>query len=228
MVNSKVAVVFGSTGGMGGQIVAYFRDQRYHLGMFSKSQTDYSDACTLAKSGDAAEYREVENFLVAIETKFKKVDVVIFAIGSVAICMRESYAANVISLHNVLMLTGLIFPEAKVFVIGSQRSQIPNYENMTYCVNKAAVDMLVLTMRQQFPTLKITLIRPGFVDTPLYKENSKVPYTKDGIPFPVTTPGDIAKLILGFLQLSEGAHITEVNIGEPLRERKDLKWRPRV
>jgi hypothetical protein len=44
----------------------------------------------------------------------------------------------------------------------------------------------------------------------------------------VTTPGDIAKLILGFLQLSEGAHITEVNIGEPLRERKDLKWRPRV
>jgi len=227
MVNSKVAVVFGSTGGIGSQIVAHFRELNYNLGLFSRSQKDYSDNFTLAKSGDATYYQEVENFFVDLQMKFKRVDVVVIAIGSTTPIKGDSYAINVLSLDHILGVTGLLFPEARVFVIGSQRSQIPNHENMTYCINKAAVDMLILTMRQQFPTLKITLIRPGFVDSPIYGKDSKIPY-KNGERYPVTTPGDIATLILSCLQLSEGAVITEVNIGELLRERKDLEWRPRV
>ena len=225
----KVAVVFGSTGGIGRKVVAQFRDEGYRLGLFSTSETPHQDAYTTAWKGDASRIENVETFLRNVENKFHTLDVVVFSVGSLTENLQDSYTANVVTLANVLEVLGDHFPDTSVFVISSLRSLHPG-KNTAYCSSKAAVEMVVKCAREQFPQLRITVIRPGFVNTPLYGDQSRVPY-KDGEPYPVVEPQDIAKIISFITQLQEassGALVEDISVGEVLGERKDLTWRSRM
>ena len=225
----KVAVVFGSTGGIGQKVVAQLRAEGYRLGLFSTSEVSYQDAYTIAMKGRASRIGNVETFLHTVRNKFSALDVVVFSIGSPTENLQDSYTTNVITLQNVLKVLGDQFSGTSVFVISSLRALHPG-ENTAYCSSKAAMEMVVKCARELLPQLKITLIRPGFVNTPLYGNQSRVPY-KDGEPYPVVEPQDIAKIISFIIQLQEassGALVEDISIGEVLGERKDLIWRSRM
>jgi NAD(P)-dependent dehydrogenase (short-subunit alcohol dehydrogenase family) len=221
----KVAVVFGSTGGIGSEVVFSFQRKGYKLVLFSTSEYQYESDTTLAIQGDIASRGLVQEVLHRALKKFGCIDVVVFAIGTVSQYLEEALQINTIGLSSVLTAVGDVGFPISVFVIGSQRSREPSLHS-SYCTSKAAAEMVVKCARRRSPHLRIILLRPGFVDTPMYKENSQLPYMDDQ-PYPVTQPSDIAKTIHYILDLSPGAVIEEITLGELLGDRKDLTWRPR-
>ena len=170
-----VAVIFGSTGGIAHAVSHLFWEKGYDLALFSTSQLTYEDDCVLARAGDASLESDVREFLSDVEKKFGSIGVVVFAVGSPVTDLPSSHRANVVTLYNVLEAMGQK-SATPIFVIGSLRSGTPG-RNVAYCVSKAGVEMAVACEKKRFPHLNVTLLRLGFTNTPLYKEESQLPFT---------------------------------------------------
>lgn len=221
-----VMVVFGSTGGIGSAVAGHFGSMNYELALFSTSQKEFENDRTLAVCGSAIDGNIVAMFLDRVIAKFGRIDAVVFTIGSVCRDLLNSYSANILTLHNVLESVRCLSFQPVVFVIGSLRSRIlAGTTNVAYCTSKAAVDVMVDMYRLLYQGMKISLIRPGFVNTGVYGDESVLPYYPNGDRYPVVEPSDIARIIE--FEISLGVLIPTVEVGELLGNKLGLTWRKR-
>jgi len=208
----KTAVIFGASGGIGKVIQ---QKLQYHF-------------VTRTKRVDVTNEKEV----VAYAKELKSVDVVIYCVGKIISNSIETtnindfkniFDINVFGAVNVTKVMLPIMTKNGHFIfISSLRALESSKNKAAYCSSKAALDMFANVLRKE-AGIKVTIVRPGYVDTDIYGEEQLYPYsTITGDRMKVLLPKDVADMVLLALQLGT---IKEINIGEVYGERPDICFR---
>jgi len=238
MVNKKTALVFGSTGGIGSVVVDFFKCWKYQLGLFSRHQPTCQKKKTISCSGDVRSAEQVQKFVEDVISQFGRIDVVVNCVGIIESAtiqetttarFEEIWRTNTVGTFNILKAVYNTLVQQKfghVFLISSLRSHIPGKGKAAYCASKAGMNALadVFRLETESANIRTTVINPGFVDTDWYGEDTQRPYYGQN-PIPITQPQDIVEAIQFILDLSPGAYVNEVNIGEVFGGREGIQWK---
>lgn len=232
MIDKKIAVVFGATGGIGTAISNTLRLLGYDLALSSLSIDPVSNDSTFAQKVDIRNLEGVNRFVSKVLEKFKKINVVVVAVGTpITMFIQEmepkdldnAFSLYVQGLFNVVkaVLPAMIFQKSGYIVnVGALRALRSSKQKAAYCSTKAAALMFMNVLRDEVKDfgIKITTINPGFTDTLFHGSNSRRPFLckSNGLleKLPITLPSDIAKTVSFLLSLSKGATVEELNVGE--------------
>lgn len=118
-------------------------------------------------------------------------------------------------LNNLLSVNAISFvelckklklkPNSNIIAIGSLYSLFTKENRIQYTMSKHALYGAVKTLALEKSTLniKVNMISPGFVDTPLTRQNNteeRINYLNENIPLSLTNPWEIANLCLYLIQ----------------------------
>jgi len=212
----KKVVIFGASGGIGKEIVKTLSSSDYEI---LKERVDVTNA------------EDISKYIKEI----RDVDIMIYCVGKMDVQniheisindFKSIFDVNLFGAFNVAKALIPVMRENGHFIfISSLRALEPCKSRAAYCSSKAALDMFVRVLQKEID-IKITIIRPGYVDTDLHKGNQKYPYSKKtGKRLKVTQPRDIAEAVLFVLRMSKESSIKELNIGQTYGDLSDVYFR---
>jgi NAD(P)-dependent dehydrogenase (short-subunit alcohol dehydrogenase family) len=118
-------------------------------------------------------------------------------------------------LNNLLLVNTISFvelckklklkPNSNIIAIGSLYSLFTKENRIQYTMSKHALYGAVktLALEKSISNIKVNMISPGFVDTPLTRQNNteeRINYLNENIPLGLTDPWEIANLCLYLIQ----------------------------
>lgn len=205
----KEAIVTGASGGIGEAVVRELEQHNYIVHPVNRSICDVGDKGA------------IDRFV----SKISRVDLLVNCAGLSHLGEIESInEEDLQTRYEVNVLGTLRFCKAVLPLMKKQQGgyiiNIGSLRGIECCPGKAVYSMSKFAVRAFSNTLglevrkygiKVTCINPGFVYTDLIKFRIK----EEGLkPTDIVQPSDIAKTILYLTELSKGAYISELNIGE--------------
>ena len=236
-LDDKVAIVTGATSGMGKQIAALMaregarlvlggRDRERGESVLEQIRSERGEAVFVP--GDVGNLETNERLVAAAENSFGSLDVLVanagtLGLGSVTEVAVEAWHDTLATnLHAVFYLLRLGIPKmgekgGTIVINGSIAAHKGFPDHAAYCASKGALVSLVRQVAIDYgPSVRINLLCPGPVDTPLLRDSAKA------FPEPqlavseaaqrtlrkrLGTPDDVAKAAL-FLACSDSDWIT--------------------
>jgi NAD(P)-dependent dehydrogenase (short-subunit alcohol dehydrogenase family) len=160
---------------------------------------------------DVADGYAVGQAVMALNGDMDAVDLWVYAIGDIAFTkvadlsptdwtriLNANLNGAFLALHHSLPL---LAPDAHLVFIGALTEQLQLPRLAAYAAAKAGLEAFVAVLRKEDRKRKVTLVRPGAVDTKFW-ERGPATLPKDHL-----QPGDVAKAILTAYQEGETGQI---------------------
>lgn len=237
-LNEKTAIVTGATSGMGKAIAVLFaaegacvvlsgRDRS--RGEAAVREIESKGGRALFVEGDISQLETNARLIRAAQDQFGRLDVLVpnaaaLGLGSVTEVPLETWESTIATnLHSVFYLLRLGIPEMQKtgggsIVVNGSIAAVKGFPNhAAYCASKGALVALVRQVAIDYgPAIRINLLHPGPVDTPLIWNSVQAFGEPEAIIAKVASntligrlgqPEDIAKAAL-FLASDDSAWIT--------------------
>jgi NADP-dependent 3-hydroxy acid dehydrogenase YdfG len=221
---TDVAVITGAAGGIGSAVAVRLFAEGYSLGLIDVDMPPGGSDRRLCLRCDVTKCEEVRNAIQEVLARFGKIDVLVNCAGRSHLGtidqltlddLDQVYSVNVRGTFNV---TKAVLPHMRerrsgyIINMGSMRGLECSAGKAAYCVSKFAVRAFskVLGLEAREHGVKVTVINPGFVQTPLIRHRVE----EEGLrPADLTQPEDIARTVVYLLGLSPGASVDELALG---------------
>lgn len=200
MENQKTAMVWGAYGGIGKALVEKLNSDGWRVVAVGRNQPPDDVPAHLTLEADACDEFAVKSAVMTASQEFNQIDLWIYAAGDITFVPVQKMTLDVWQRILNNNLTGayltarhslpLLAPDAHLFFLGavSERLRLPGLA--AYAAAKAALEAFADSLRKEERKRKVTVVRPGAVDTPLWQ---KVPMT---LPKHYATPEKVAERIL--------------------------------
>lgn len=195
------AVIWGAAGGLGQALVAALRAEDWQVHAVTRSPSAAVVALTPhCYEADVADAQSVQRTVQAIAMETSDVALAIYAVGDIASLKLEALTpADFARILNA-NLTGayltahyslpLLTAEAHFMFVGAviERLKLPGLS--AYVAAKAGLEAFTDTLRKEERKRRVTLVRPGAVNTPFW---AKVPFR---MPAGALAPAELAQRML--------------------------------
>ncbi len=213
----RAVLVTGGTGGIGGAVAGELRRRGARCWTGSRRLTDDPDARTLRL--DVRDERSIATAIDAITARDGRLDDAVLAHGGgrfadVAaldpVAIRDDLDEHVVGTLRLLRrLRGALGRDGSIVIVGSIAATRAFPGCGSYGAAKAAQRMLALVAAEEFRAdgIRVTLVHPGAVDTPLWDGREESFDRARMMPAAALAP-----LIADLLETPPGAHVTEVTV----------------
>jgi NAD(P)-dependent dehydrogenase (short-subunit alcohol dehydrogenase family) len=196
----STALIWGASGGIGRALVEQLRTKNWTVAAVSRHPGDLADLTPHRYAADVADDFSVRQGVYAIAQDLPEVDLWVYAAGDIAsskvaemdvAAWQRILAANLTGAYLTTHHSAPILAEqAHLVYIGaySEKLRLPGLS--AYAAAKAGLEAFVEALAKEERRRRITLVRPGAVDTPLW---SKMPVR---MPRSAATPDAVAGQIL--------------------------------
>jgi NAD(P)-dependent dehydrogenase (short-subunit alcohol dehydrogenase family) len=196
----KTAMIWGANGGIGRALVTTLSSQGWTVVAIARESAELEGLATHVLEADVSRPHDVESAVLAAGYEVEAVDLWIYTAGDITASRVDEMTPEAWQRILDANLTGaflaahysmpLLAPEAHMFFLGavSERMQMPGLA--AYAAAKAGLEALAEVWRKEARKQRVTVVRPGAVETPLW---SKVPFR---MPANALAPGDVAERIL--------------------------------
>lgn len=222
---SRTVLVVGATSGVGRATALLLAEQGARLVLLSRSPSTLADTaaecgargaetCTVV--ADVADADQVDAAFAAAVARFGTVDAVVHSAATLAYGRFEDVPAEVFdaALATTLRGTANLARAAlrqfraqdghgSLVVVGSLLGKIATPYMSSYVVPKWGVHALVRTLQietRDTPGIRISLVSPGGVDTPVYDQAGSYLGRHGRPPPPVDSPERVARAIVATLE----------------------------
>lgn len=237
-LTGKVAVVTGGNSGIGLATAKRFREEGAKVAITGRDQKTLDEAVktiggdVLAVRADVSKVADLERFFKAISEKFGKVDV-LFAnagVGKFAPVSEstegqfdEMFGINVKGVYfTIQKALPLLNDGASIIINSSVVSEIGFAGASIYSATKAAIRSFARTLTAELISrgIRINVVSPGPIQTPIFQRNGFTPAQIDEIAQVLVSrvpmkrfgkPEEVADTVL-FLATPESSYITGVDI----------------
>lgn len=195
----KKIIIWGSEGGIGRAVLEKFQSEGWQAAALARELSPASRAAEWSAEADFSQADEMDRAGVWLREEVGQADVMIYSAGDIA---SEKIAGgdarrwqqildnNLTGIYHSLRVSlPLLGESGHIFLMGavSERLRLPGLS--AYAAAKAGVEALAIALSKEERTRKVTVVRPGAVDTPLWK---KVPFKK---PSSAAAPSKVAARI---------------------------------
>ena len=196
----STALIWGASGGIGRALVQRLHAEHWTIGAVSRHPDDLADLTPHRYAADVADEFAVRQAVYAIAQDLPEVDLWIYAAGDIvaskvaemdAVAWRRILDANLTGAYLTTHHSAPILAEqAHLVYIGaySEKLRLPGLS--AYAAAKAGLEVFVEALAKEERRRRVTLVRPGAVDTPFW---SKMPVR---MPRSAAAPDAIAGQIL--------------------------------
>ena len=176
----KNAFVWGAGGGIGRSLVAQLIEQQWTVIAVARNSASLSELTPHTLDADVASAYDVEVAVQAASQIVSEVNLWIYAVGDIAsvqvadmspVAWQQILGANLtgafLATHFSLPL---LAPDAHLLYIGavSERLRLPGFA--AYGAAKVGLEAFAEALRKEQRTRKVTVVRPGAVDTPFWEK----------------------------------------------------------
>jgi len=203
----KTALIWGAGGGIGRAIISQLAKENWKILAAGRHLESFRDLTEYVYNGELSDAFSVQSAVTAISQEVNEVDLWVYTAGDIT-SLRVN-EMNPLDWQRILQanLTGafltthfswpLFSEQTHLFYLGavSERMRLPGLS--AYAAAKAGLEAFAEVVRKE-SRRKVTVVRPGAVDTPFW---SKVPFN---LPAHHQTAGDVAGLIIQ--AYAEGHH----------------------
>jgi len=184
-------ILWGSEGGIGRALLTEFKDQGWEAAAVAREITSVSTRADWTFEADFRRAGEVDEVAGALRGLNLGFQVYIFAGGDIASLpvgkadpadWQRILDNNLTAAYQTLRASlPLLAEDAGIFLMGavSERLQLPGLS--AYAAAKAGLEALAVSVAKEERRKRITVVRPGAVDTDLWE---KVPFNKPAHTFP--------------------------------------------
>ena len=237
-LEGKAAIVTGATRGMG-EAVAYtfaregasviLSGRNEERGNAVKEKIRKQGGEAIFVKGDVSSYDTNQTLVQTCRDNYGTIDIIVCSAGMMGLgkltelnpeTWNKTIATNLTAIYYLTSLGISIMQEngnGSIVIIGSIASQKVFPGHPAYCASKGALTQLTKQIALDYgPEVRINLLNPGQVDTPLLQESTKafpnpetiIEETRQNIPLKrLGDPEDIAKATL-FLASDDASWIT--------------------
>jgi NAD(P)-dependent dehydrogenase (short-subunit alcohol dehydrogenase family) len=195
----KTALILGAGGGIGKAITARLAQENWQVLAAGRHMDVIEEFTPYTYDCDFSDEFSLQSAMVEISQEASQVDLWVYAAGDIVSCWikelrpaewQRILQANLIGAYLATHFSLPILAEdAHLFYLGavSERMQLPGLS--AYAAAKAGLEAFAEVVRKE-SRRKVTVVRPGAVDTPFW---GKIPFKLP--PHPLT-PEDVAARIL--------------------------------
>jgi NAD(P)-dependent dehydrogenase (short-subunit alcohol dehydrogenase family) len=195
----KKAIIWGSEGGIGQAIVEKFLAEGWQVAALARDLSSSSQSADWSYQADFSQSGDMDQAGAWLQSTLEEADVMIYAAGDIASQKvaegdpqrwEQIIDNNLTGIYHSLRVSLPILSETgHIFLLGavSERLQLPGLS--AYAAAKAGLEALAVSLSKEERKKKVTVVRPGAVDTPLWE---KVPFKK---PSHTYSPAQIADKI---------------------------------
>jgi NAD(P)-dependent dehydrogenase (short-subunit alcohol dehydrogenase family) len=195
----KKVIIWGSEGGIGQAIVQKFSDEGWQVAALAREFSSFSQGVAGSFSADFSKTEDMDRAGLWLRENLGEAEVLIYAAGDIASQKiaegdpqrwQQILENNLIGLYqSVRVSLPLLTETSHIFFLGavSERLQLPGLS--AYAAAKAGVEALAVSLSKEERKKKVTVVRPGAVDTALW---DKVPFKK---PAHTYSPEQVAERI---------------------------------
>ncbi|MCO5186940.1 MAG: SDR family NAD(P)-dependent oxidoreductase [Anaerolineae bacterium] len=174
----KTALVWGATGGIGRAVTELLLTTGWQVVAFSRQPQHLDGIATFSFEANFANPASVDHALYNAALMIDEADLFIYTAGDIAQAKVENMDSAEWQRIIDANLTGpyltthaslpLLTPDAHLFFIGaiSERLQLPSLSS--YAAAKAGLEAFAATLAKEQRKRKVTVVRPGAVDTPFW------------------------------------------------------------
>ena len=220
-LKNKVAIVTGSSKGLGVSIVEKLLEQGVFVAGFSRSETKISHPNFISCQVDISDEKQIETTLQEVKQKFGSIDIIINNAGFGAYekvedldsdTLRKMFETNV---FGIFYLTKLVVPEMKKAKYGhivniSSIAGITGIEKMSaYNATKFAVKGMSESLFKELRPdgIKVTCILPGSIETNFFDDLGEQFASSQKM-----DPNDVADSILFCLESNSSFHPVNIEL----------------
>ena len=233
---SRVALIAGASGGIGGAIASSLEASGYSVACMSRSVTEGVSGAVFSVQCDVTSRESVFHAVEKVITHYGRIDLFVNSVGiAQAETVENLTEEDLLHLFSTNVTGALWLYQAVsacmkkqrsgyIIHIGSLRADVPGIEKAGYCATKAAATELCNVLAKELKEygIRVTTIHPGYVNTQLYKGVSQnvpfrgevkkgevdVQYLADAL-----EPEDLGKMVLCLDSLSETACVDTIRMG---------------
>ena len=196
----STAMVWGANGGIGRALVSELTQQGWTVIAVARQTGDLEQLTPLVIEADVARPHDVQQAVQLAGYEAEQVDLWIYSAGDITSSKIEEMTPAVwqrildANLNGAFLAAHyslpLLAPEAHMFFLGavSERMQMPGLA--AYAAAKAGLEAFGEAFRKEARKRKVTVVRPGAVNTALWQ---KVPFKMPGN---AMSPAQVAQAIL--------------------------------
>lgn len=196
----KNAMVWGAAGGIGRALVAELVAQGWRVFAVSRAPDMLTDLTPYSLDADVVDAFGVQNAVMAAGYEVDAIDMWVYAVGDIEVARVADVSTGTwqrimdANLNGAFMTTHQSLPllasDAHLFYLGAvtERLKLPGFA--PYVAAKAGLEAFADTLRKEQRSRKVTIVRPGAVNTPFWE---KVPVT---MPRDAAAPDKVARRIL--------------------------------
>ena len=196
----STAMIWGANGGIGRALVSALRDEQWTVTAVSRQPEALEALTPISLYADVSDEFSVRQAVLAVGQEVTAVDLWIYAAGDITAAPVEDMAlADWQRIMNANLLGAylttrhslpLLAENAHLVYLGavSERLRLPGLA--AYAAAKAGLEAFADTVRKEQRKRRVTVVRPGAVDTPLWE---KVPMR---LPKDAPPPAKVAQRIL--------------------------------
>lgn len=196
----STAMVWGAAGGIGRALVSELAGQGWTVIAVSRQAADLAQLTPLVIEADVARPHDVQQAVQLAGFEVDQVDLWVYAAGDITSSKVEEMTPAAwqrildANLNGAFLCAHyslpLLAPEAHLFFLGavSERMQMPGLA--AYAAAKAGLEAMGEAFRKEARKRKVTVVRPGAVNTALWQ---KVPFK---MPANALAPEQVAQAIL--------------------------------
>lgn len=196
------SLIWGASGGIGRAIAQALAQQGWTVGAVSRHPDDLVDVTDFRYEADVADGFAVQRAVYAVAQDLAPIDLWIYAVGDITArpvadmdpaTWRRIVDANLTGAYLATHYSApLLAEDAHLVFVGahSERLRLPGLT--AYAAAKAGLEAFAAAFAKEERGRRVTLVRPGAVDTPLW---NKMPVR---LPRSALTADDVAQRILAF------------------------------
>jgi NAD(P)-dependent dehydrogenase (short-subunit alcohol dehydrogenase family) len=174
------ALIWGASGGMGAALVRLLKAEGWQVFAAARDEWRIPPEADHTFAFDALQPQSVHSIPMQITTHSDGLDLVVYAAGAMSAATVEQMPAEAWARVIGVNLTGaylttqailpLMKPDGHIMFIGAYIDHVTLPRMAAYAAAKAGLESLVKVMHKENRKLKFTLVHPGPVDTPFWKE----------------------------------------------------------
>lgn len=226
----KKILIAGSSSGIGRSIAERLLSEKYSVIGLARDHTKFNPQTIAYQmySVDFSQIRTLEKELKIIQKNEPEVDAIICSVGYGQFVELEQFSLeNMQKMLNVNFLSQAILiktfisqfkkrKSGKIILIGSECSLEGQKKGSMYCASKFALRGFAQSIRKECAQadVSVTLINPGFVDTPFFNDLSFRP--AEGLSHAIQ-PEQIANVASMLLAEKNNCVFEEINL-QPLKK----------
>ncbi|MBX2999891.1 MAG: SDR family NAD(P)-dependent oxidoreductase [Caldilineaceae bacterium] len=195
----KQALIWGGDGDIGQTLAGQLLDAGWRVAVTIHNDAETDHRLAAAVQADVADDYSIRQAVLALNGEIDTVDLWVYAVGDIAFTkvadlsptdwsriLNANLNGAYLALHHSLPLLAV---DAHLIFIGALTEQLQLPRLAAYVSAKAGLEALVAVLAKEERKRKVTLIRPGAVDTKFWQRG---PAT---LPKAHLKPGDVANSI---------------------------------